>query len=237
MSDWLLEGETTWLNVGTAPSDFYSLRLNPPCDTALDIWGERIKAVLVESKDAEAPRNVFETADDLAAYLDGLSDKEISEPKVTLTDIDGNALEGEIFYELPKFLCLYIRAEFDGRVERVKKFSVENTIEIKADKLQPLYSIDFGEELKIFQGFDCVRVIRFERSRRDISSADEKLFAMLSRAGGQPIKVSHALGNVVDRLKDYPKVRGWLYRCVRSGVMSEGAYKLLRGFLLNERRV
>ena len=227
ISDWLIEGETTWFNVGSDAADYYFLRLTPSCEAALEHWGE--KFFVVEKN--ESASDVEEESQDFSQFLKDISTDEISMPKVTVTDVFDREEADGVYHELPFKSILCLRAEFDGWVLINKNSVVIDKIRLKADKLLDVHGLEFGMEIKILQGFDCVRTLRYERLRQ---ITDEKLFLKLECTGGRPVRISHAWGNVVARLSAYPKVRGWLYRSIRSGVVSEGAYKLFRAFLLNE---
>ena len=150
-------------------------------------------------------------------------------PTVEVTDVMNEPMVDGVYNVLPKERLLRLRAEFDGCVEINRDGFIDNRIGIKADEWLDVTGLDFGVEIKIYAGLDCVRTIRFERA----ASADEELYLKLERGRGRPIKISHAWSALADRLKDYPKVKGWLRKMIRAGVAPEEAYILFRRFVLN----
>lgn len=163
----------------------------------------------------------------------GLPTVEIKTPTVEVKDVPGNDIINGMLNHLPQDRLLMLRAEFDGYVEINREGFVENRIEIKAGEWFDVTALDYGVEIKIYAGLDCIRSIRFERAASDHASADEELYLKLERGRGRPIKISHAWGSLADRLKDYPKVRGWLRKTICAGVAPEEAYILFRRFVLN----
>ena len=167
----------------------------------------------------------------------GLPSSKVALPKIIVTDIFDNVVFGGIFSELPKNAILQVFTEFDARIVIRKNETVMNQIFIKADSQTDIDSLGFGMEIKIFQGLDCVWQIRYERLEETFSFYDEKLYRLLERSRGKLVKIPHTWGNVADKLGDYPKVKNWLYKSIRSGVVPEESYSTFKQFLLKHGKV
>ena len=161
---------------------------------------------------------------------------EFDMPKVEVTDVAGDRIvEGVdgVLHVLPRDRVLRLRAEFDGYVELERDEYVEDRIELRADEPIDVIGIGFGLTIKIFVGLDCVRVLRYERASND-SASDEETYRRLERGRGRLIAISHGCGSLVDRLKDYPLVAGWLRKTIRAGLARSGAWEEFRRFVLNK---
>ena len=167
----------------------------------------------------------------------GLPSYEVTSPKVTVTDIFNNIISGGISAELPKNAILQVQAAFDISVFISKNGILVNKIFIKSDSQTDFNSLSFGIEIKIFQGLDCVWEICYEPSKENFSQSDEDIYNLLKRGKGKPLKVPHTWGYLVDKLSDCPKVKNWLYKSIRLGVVPEESYSVFRKFLLNNRKV
>ena len=164
----------------------------------------------------------------------GLPPVGIETPKVEVTDVMGDPIADGVSNVLPRDRILFVRTDFDGCVIIDKRGVLTNKIFIKADESITVDGIEFGLEIKIFQGLDCIRTIRYESAAKNFSASDEELYRRLERGGGRPIAISHTWGGLADVLKDYPKVRSWLYRRIRAGFAPEESYKIFRWWVLNK---
>ena len=155
-------------------------------------------------------------------------------PTVEVADIAGarivEGVEG-VLHVLPRDRVLRLRAEFDGYVELERDGYVEDRIDFRADEPTDVIGIGFGLTIKIFVGLDCVRAIRYERSEND-SASDEETYRRLELGRGRLILISHAWGALLDRLKDYPLVAGWLRKTIRAGHARSGSWEAFRRFVL-----
>ncbi|MBR1580209.1 MAG: hypothetical protein IJ668_06900 [Selenomonadaceae bacterium] len=161
---------------------------------------------------------------------------EFDMPKVEVTDVAGDRIVAGVdgvLHVLPRDRVLRLRAEFDGYVELERDGYVEDRIELRADEPIDVIGIGFGLTIKIFVGLDCVRVLRHERSENG-SASDEETYRRLERGRGRLIAISHGWGSLVDRLKDYPLVAGWLRKAIRAGHARSGAWEEFRRFVLNK---
>ena len=153
-------------------------------------------------------------------------------PKVEVTDTKGKIISDGVAHILPKGSRLQVTAQFDGKIIRSVNDVVKEKIFFKATEIFDVKDITFGTEIKIFQGFDCVWKISYQREEKGISETDTELLLKLERGRGKKIPIPHAWGSLTDKLKNYPKVKDWLYKGIRCGFVSEEAYLLFRQFIL-----
>ena len=158
--------------------------------------------------------------------------QEIEMSKIEVTDSSGKIIKSGIYDKLPKNLRLQVQSEFDCKIIIRKNNVVERKF-FKKDGDFYIDDIKFGMDIKIFQGLDCVWSAIYKSKNKRNSQADEELFLKLERSKGAKIKIPHTWGNFADKLKDFPKVRNWLYNAIRAGFVNEDAYLLFRQFILN----
>lgn len=152
-------------------------------------------------------------------------------PQVKVTDITGNVISVGTHEKLPKKLSLQIQAEFDGYIRVYKQGMLTEKIFLKADTLVEVSNLNFGSELKISQGLDCIWAAKFELRQKFSLTTDEEIFSQLKRGKGKSIPVPHFWGSTVDKLKNLPKVKNWLYQSLRVGNVPEESYKQFQKFL------
>ena len=165
-------------------------------------------------------------------FWKGLPTFEIKFPQVEVKDCSGKIISGGTYHSLPKKLTLQIYADFDGQVIVSENHVVKRKSFLKAGEISNVDDIKFSMEIKIFQGLDCVWKIIYQREEKGIVQSDTELFLKLERGVGKTIKVPHTWGSFVDKLKDYPKVKAWLYKSIRTGFVNEESYFLFRQFIL-----
>lgn len=156
---------------------------------------------------------------------------EIKPPKIKVTDIKENPIASGVYHKLPKDSILQVSADFDFQIIVSQNNVIKKKIFQKGGNCSDVL-VSFGTAIKIFQGLDCFFEISYERETKGNLQADEELFLKLERGGGRKIKIPHTLGSFTDKLKDYPKVKSWLYKSIRAGFVSEESYLLFRQFLL-----
>lgn len=166
-----------------------------------------------------------------------LSTAAVSLPKIEVKDLNDQNIYSGVHHILPKNSILQIFAEFDIQVVvgvGRKNNLIEKRFFHKAGKIFNVDNITFGTEIKIFQGWDCVWKIFYQREERGIAQSDTELFLKLEHGKGRKIKVPHAWGSFTDKLRNYPQVKSWLYKSIRIGFVSEESYLVFRQFVLGE---
>lgn len=161
----------------------------------------------------------------------GLPQNVTTSPQVKVTDIFGNIISADTHEKLPKKFSLQVQAEFDGYIFVMTRGFLTEKIFLKANDLVEVSDLKFGSEVKIYQGLDCFWSAQFERRQKFSSTTDEKIFSQLKRGKGRPVPVPHFWGASIDKLKNFPKVKSWLYHVLRAGNVPEGSYKQFQKFL------
>lgn len=161
----------------------------------------------------------------------GLPQNVTSPPQVRVTDISGKIISAGTNEKLPKKFSLQVQAEFDGYIFVTTRGVLTEKIFLKANALVEVSDLNLGSELKIYQGLDCIWSVKFERRRKISSIADEEIFSRLKCGKGNPISVPHFWGAMTDKLKNFPKVKNWLYQSIRVGNVPEESYKQFQKFI------
>lgn len=159
---------------------------------------------------------------------------EIKFPEIEVKDCNEKIISSGIYHTLPKNSILQVYSAFDGQVIVSKNSIVANKFFIKAETIYDVDDINFGTEIKIFQGLDCVFKVVYQREKKGFAQSDIELFSRLERGKGKKIKVPHTWGSLADKLRNYPKVRDWLYKNIRAGFVNEESYLIFRQFILEE---
>ena len=158
-------------------------------------------------------------------------DQITSTPTVSVTDIEGRIVQPEIYGKLPLKGVLRIQAPYDGSIAVKKSGRIVEKRRIKTDTLSEIGPIQFGCEVQVFQGLDCVWSIQFQKQTPLPDQEESLLLQKLQSSTGPQIAIPHAWGAIAERLEAYPRVKQWLYARIREGRMPESAYKELRCFI------
>ena len=161
-------------------------------------------------------------------------DQITSTPTVLVTDIEGRTIEPEIYGNLPLKGVLRIQAPYDGSIAVKKSGRIVEKRRIRAETLSEIGPIQFGCEVQVFQGLDCVWSIQFQKQLPLPDQEESLLLQKLQSSAGPQIAVPHVWGAIAERLEAYPRVKQWLYARIREGRMPERAYKELRCFIERE---
>ena len=150
-------------------------------------------------------------------------------PLVTVKDFDENTLEQDFYTSVPKKKGITISALFDGKIILLKNGRVQEELLLAGEGTTTVYPISLGLEIKIYQGCDCVRTIAFQKEALSCDGhiADQELAEKLSACHGPPIPVSHSFGAIVEKLRNYPKTKQWIYKAIRKGALPRTAYNLI----------
>ena len=134
-------------------------------------------------------------------------------PEVQVTDSEKNSLT--------------LTPPFDGYALILDGTEIVERYTLSAGTKTVIQGVKFGYSVEVYQGLDLVKRIEFKRLISEDVGRDEQLRKALETAGGESISVPHALGGLAVKMRNYPRVKRWLAKCVRRGVMSEKAYKIL----------
>ena len=162
--------------------------------------------------------------------------KQTTEEQVaTVTDIKRNAYSEGLYSEIPDDNTLRIQIPYDGLLNvRIKGRIVEKR-KISANIPTEISGIVWNMDLEVLIGLDCVWQASFQKKQSiNFDYDDTALLQKLCSYTGPQIRVSHVLGSMASVLVEYPNVRKWLYKCIRSGYMNERAYRELQRLFLNQ---
>ena len=150
-------------------------------------------------------------------------------PLVTVKDFEENTLEQDLYISVPKKKGIAISAPFDGKAILLQNGKIQKELQFSGEGATTVYPISLGMEIKIYQGCDCVRTITFQKETLsyDSQTADQELAEKLSACHGSLISVSHSFGAIVEKLRNYPKTKQWVYKAIRKGALPRTAYNLI----------
>ncbi len=151
-------------------------------------------------------------------------------PVVTISDINEDVLNENVYNKLPPKRIISIKAPFDGSVKIEENGRIINIIPLSADTHIDINNVSFEQTISIFQGLDIIKQVSFERASNDKFSDDE-LLSKLMTMKGKKVKVPHRFGNVILKLGDYPKTCDWLKECLSEKEMYEQSYLLIKCLL------
>lgn len=153
-------------------------------------------------------------------------------PTATVTDIHDALIEGGKKHELPEHRVLRVTIPYDGVITiKQDEFLLEKR-KLHANTSMEVDGITWNTELVICVGLDVVWKALFckEKALQNFEDEAAILHKFESYAGTQ-ILISHTIGSLASKLSNYPQIRQWLYKCIRSGHMSEYAYRELQRFV------
>ena len=158
--------------------------------------------------------------------------KIMPKPVVEISDINGNALDSGVQYELPDQRILCVNAQFDGTVIILGDKIVQEKRILKAGARTEIDNIYFGTEIKITQGLDMIWSARYERKTEKVVRYDLDIARRLKSFHGKMIPISHEVGSTIGQLENYPEVKKWLYKRLRDGYISEDALRYFKFFII-----
>lgn len=160
-------------------------------------------------------------------WKDPLNDTAHS-PQIEVVDIRGNQILCGENIPVPIKGVLLVTSPYDGFVIIKQDSCIQGKIKLFAGKALSVDGLSHGQTISIYQGLDCVWSAILQSRSRDARSSDSELLDILAHASGLEIPISHAIGSLSLRMKDYPLVKQWLYTAIRKGYISERAYLTLK---------
>ena len=153
-------------------------------------------------------------------------------PVATVMDIKDTLIEGGKQHELPERRVLRITIPYDGILTiKQDEFLLEKR-KLYANTTIEVDDIAWNMELVICIGLDVVWKALFCKKKELQNFVDEvAIVHRFESCIGVQMSIPHTMGSLTSRLSNYPMIRQWLYKCIRSGHMSERAYRDLQGFI------
>ena len=151
-------------------------------------------------------------------------------PTINITDYDGEQLDQDKYYKLPKKKIIQINAEYDYKVIISAGEEITNILFGKANTMIEIdeKNLNLGKMLSVYIGNDCVRRIEFVRQKKSKTSENDKqLISMLNSVGGKRIVVPNELRNIAGQLDINSELRRWIIAAIKRGFINYKAYKLI----------
>ena len=155
--------------------------------------------------------------------------KRAKNPMIVIADLAGNELNDDICYTIPKDKQITIVSPYDGKVVVKNNSLVKYIYRLSANQLLILDDLKRSTEVLFYIGCDCIRTIRFE-SRNDIQDgaiSDQVLAKQLEGCTGPSIRVTHAVGALLEKHRFGPNTLKWLRKTVKNGFIPRSAIQLL----------
>lgn len=134
---------------------------------------------------------------------------------------------------MPEGGLLNISFPFDGIVIVLKNGIIFDKRHLKGGYSLELDNIQVGVEIKVFQGLDLVWSVYYEHKQNSLMPDETAILKTLDALGGKMIPVTRSIGSAVNQLKNYPKLKRWVYKRIKIGYISEEALRYLRRFLID----
>ena len=153
-------------------------------------------------------------------------------PSISVTDFSGQTVYPGRTNKLPPQNILRICTPYDGLVILKQKGRVIEKRRLRADTTVEFGSIQFGFELEMLQGLDCVWSIQYQQAGVQLKHDEAQLLLRLKNAVGPLVAIPHTWGATAGRLDSYPQIKRWLYQKIREGSMPMSAYRELKHFMI-----
>ena len=159
-------------------------------------------------------------------------DETISVPAVEVTDKKDNKISTGFQYLLPEGGLLNISSPFDGIVIVMKNGIIFDKRHLKGGYSLELDNIQVGVEIKVFQGLDLIWSVYYEHKPCSLMPDETVVLKKLDALGGKMIPVTRSIGSAVNQLKNYSKLKRWVYKRIKIGCIPEEALRYLKRFLI-----
>lgn len=154
-------------------------------------------------------------------------------PEIRMLNQGGSTLTDDDYFSLPPGGKISVLASFNGFVEIWEDGFPVGRIEVKSETETEYFPVHYGWRIRVYQGLDCIREIRFQykASENVLCNSymqDMKLLIRLRRCKGKNVFLPHAIGCIALNMANYPRTKGWLYAAVRKQSIPEDALALLK---------
>ncbi len=158
--------------------------------------------------------------------------KPLSQKTVNVVDKQNVIVDSGVVNHLPVNRIIRCTLPYDGTVVIKEKGITKEKRSVKADEQTTINNINWGTSVTVFIGLDCVWETSFEKTINQTQD-EEKLLSKLHTCSGNMVDVPHSIGSLAYHFKNYPKIRQWIYQCVRQGRMPEKALKMIKSYVVN----
>ena len=155
-------------------------------------------------------------------------DKTSHTPEVAVSDLTGAVVEAGETNVLPKNRMLRFTAAFDGEIVVLNNNRVAEKRKLSADNYVELTGLSYGFKIQVVIGLDVVWEICFKKQQALSETNETEILNQIINASGAMIPVPHSLRNIQMNMSQYPLIRRWIQKCIRSGEISEQSYRRLQ---------
>lgn len=152
-------------------------------------------------------------------------------PTAVVTDLHDIPIECGENHKLPDQKILRITIPYDGMLVIRQDEAIIDKCKLKAQTATEIDNIAWNMELSIYVGMDAVWEACFCKEINHSIIDEAAILHRLVSCNGQQMPVSHTIGSLAARLYDYPRIRQWLYKCIRRGYISRRAHQELQAFI------
>lgn len=160
-------------------------------------------------------------------------------PMPEVRDETGRVLDQDEYRTPPRNRTAVVKPPYDGSAELYRSGKLQYIYPLRGGQVTSVDSIATGSELRLYQGCDIVRTIRFgpppDTGPADGAETDRALLARLTACAGDLTDLPHGSAALAAQLGPYPGVRSWYSRRVRAGRISRRAYRILTAFCRDQR--
>lgn len=150
------------------------------------------------------------------------------EQDAIVTDIYQNPILPGVHHELIEKKIIRINIPYDGTLVVSVKDEIVEKHKLRSRTTFEIDNIGWNYHLEVYVGYDCIWEISFERVIVRESMDESAVLMKLQSLKGKQVQLPHTAGALANRLSQYPRIKQWLYVCIRRGTISAQAYKELQ---------
>lgn len=214
--------------------DIYATKVYPYAETSLM---QKEKALKIPSSNSQQMISAGRTNALQYLYLWRMPlDRVIETPTATVKDIHDKLYESGTYNVFPDKKILRITIPFDGMLCVKLKGEIIEKRSIAANSTIEVSDIGWNREYNVYVGLDPVWSASFVRDEKHSTKDEEMLLERLQSYAGEEIPVPHTLGSIASKMSEYPRIKNWLYKCIREGHMSRHAYQELVNCIISDEK-
>lgn len=151
-------------------------------------------------------------------------------PKVSVTDLKGIEVNSGESNSLPYKKTLCFKSVFDGEIIVSNNSHIIDKRKLLANKLVQIDELSYGLRIQVFVGLDIIWETEFKRQQSIITNDEYNTMMEIINMPGPQISVPHSLRSILLNMSNYPQICKWIRKCIKSGTISEPAYRKLQNF-------
>lgn len=190
----------------------------------------QLEQIIVKRDGAAVLSSIFIDRSDSEKYSEVLPDVEVKDKFGTVIDCGDR-------FKIPEGNIIYIKSECDTHVtieyngEIIEKYCVKSNESYEIDKLK------YGVTVNVFAGLDLIWSCNFLNLNKSSTIEEEKLILKLANCkSGKIMDFGHSNLYLVKYFDYMPRVKRFIYKSVRNGSINETAHKILKNYIVNNRK-